>query len=140
MEPFIAFGLFWEIFKHWILGTAVVILDVPLLYEAKLTWLTKPVVVVWLDRVTQAARLVQRDGLPEEQAQNRIKSQLPLELKRERADIVIDNSGTLDSTRQQVERLYTTITAPATMREFAVSRNGILTVFSGVALVWWLFT
>ncbi|CAM6089811.1 unnamed protein product [Calypogeia fissa] len=140
LEPFIAFGIFWEIFKHWIKGTAVVILDCPLLFEAKITWITKPVVVVWLDRETQQARLRQRDGLPEEQAENRIKSQLPLELKRDSADIVIDNSGTLDSTRRQVEQLYTTITAPPTLQEFAVSRNGILTVFSGVVLIWWFLS
>lgn len=138
LEPFIAFGLFWEIVKHWIQGTTVVILDVPLLYEAKLTWLTKPVVVVWLDRETQAARLMQRDGLPEEQAQNRIKSQLPLDLKRERADIVIDNSGTRDTTRQQVEKLYTRITATLTWQEFVSSRNGVLTIVSGVVLIWLL--
>ena len=54
----IAMGIYWEIFKHWIKGTRVVILDIPLLFEAKLDRLTKPIIVVWVDAETQEKRLV----------------------------------------------------------------------------------
>jgi dephospho-CoA kinase len=92
-------GLFYEILKHWILGTSVVVLDVPLLFEAKIDWLTRPIIVVWVDDLTQEARLMARDNSSKEQARNRITSQLPLDVKRARADIVIDNSGSLEQTK-----------------------------------------
>ncbi|KAL2645382.1 hypothetical protein R1flu_012969 [Riccia fluitans] len=138
LEPFIAFGIFWEIFKYWLYGTHVIVLDIPLLYEAKMDWISKPVVVVWLDRETQEARLLRRDHLPEEQARNRINSQLPLDIKRDKADIIIDNSGTLENTQAQVDNLYTTITAPLSLKEFLLSRTGILTSFTGVVIIAWL--
>ncbi|KAG6554375.1 hypothetical protein Mapa_004292 [Marchantia paleacea] len=138
LEPFIAFGLWWEIFKHWLYGTYVVVLDVPLLFEAKLTWITKLIVVVWVDRETQEARLLKRDHLPEEQARNRINAQLPLEVKRDKADIVIDNTGTLENTKLQVDKLFTTINAPFTVKEFLLSRTGVLCSFTGVVIIGWL--
>ncbi|KAI5056404.1 hypothetical protein GOP47_0028222 [Adiantum capillus-veneris] len=58
MSLSIGMGLYWELFKHWIKGTKVVIMDVPLLFEAKLNRLTKPVIVVWVDSITQEVRLV----------------------------------------------------------------------------------
>ncbi|KAL3676322.1 hypothetical protein R1sor_026270 [Riccia sorocarpa] len=67
IKPFIAFAIFWVTFKHWLYGTRVLVLDIPLLYEAKMDWMAKPVVVVWLDRQTQEARILRRDCLPEEQ-------------------------------------------------------------------------
>ncbi|CAK9216607.1 unnamed protein product [Sphagnum troendelagicum] len=99
MEPCIMSGLFYEILKHWILGTSVVVLDVPLLFEAKIDWLTRPIIVVWVDDLTQETRLMAQDNSSKEQARNRITSQLPLDVKRARADIVIDNSGSLEQTK-----------------------------------------
>ncbi|BBN00660.1 dephospho-CoA kinase [Marchantia polymorpha subsp. ruderalis] len=138
LEPFIAFGLWSEIFKQWLYGTHVVVLDVPLLFEAKLTWMTKPIVVVWVDRETQEARLLKRDHLPEEQARNRILAQLPLEVKRDKADIVIDNTGTLENTKLQVDQLFTTINAPLSLKELLLSRTGVLCWVTGVVILGWL--
>jgi dephospho-CoA kinase len=66
----------------------------------------KEVVVVWVDPLTQLNRLVERDGLDEETARARIATQMPLDEKKGRADHVIDNSGSREQTRQQVERVY----------------------------------
>jgi dephospho-CoA kinase len=84
----------------------LLILDIPLLYENGRTDMVEKVVVVWVDRATQLGRLVQRDHLTAEQAQQRIASQMPLGVKRQRADEVIDNSGSLEATRRQVEAIY----------------------------------
>ena len=62
IQPAISLGLLSEVFKHWIQGTAVVIMDIPLLFEMKMNYLTHPVVVVWVDRATQEARLTKRDS------------------------------------------------------------------------------
>jgi dephospho-CoA kinase len=49
---------------------------------------------------------MQRNGLSAEAAAARIKAQLPIEEKRRRAGVVIDNSGRLEATRAQVARLW----------------------------------
>ncbi|MBE3556576.1 MAG: dephospho-CoA kinase [Firmicutes bacterium] len=84
----------------------VILLDVPLLYEIGMdAWMHK-VVVVWVPREVQIARLMQRNGLTRPEAEARVKSQMSLDEKRRRADYVIDNSGSLQSTRAQTERVW----------------------------------
>jgi dephospho-CoA kinase len=82
------------------------LLDIPLLYENSRTSVVEKVIVVWVDLKTQLRRLTGRNRLSIEQAQQRIASQMPLDQKRARADIVIDNSGGLEDTRRQVEKIY----------------------------------
>lgn len=84
----------------------LLILDIPLLYESGREGTVEKVIVVWVDRATQLQRLITRDGLTAEQAEQRLAAQLPLDEKRSRADEVIDNSGTPEQTRRQVEALY----------------------------------
>ena len=128
MQPCIAFGLLYEVAKHWIRGTPVVIMDIPLLFETKMDRLTHVVVVVWVDRATQETRLTKRDKSTLSQAQARINSQLPLDAKRDRADHVIDNSGSLQNTMEQVDKLNGIITRPLTWRELAFSRLGVVAI------------
>ena len=54
----------------------------------------------------QLERIVARDALPEDQAQARIDSQLPIDEKASLADVVIDNSSDWDETANQVRKLY----------------------------------
>jgi dephospho-CoA kinase len=84
----------------------VLILDIPLLYETARTTPVEKVIVVWVDPATQIRRLLDRGGLTPEEARKRIAAQMPLDEKRALADHVIDNSGSLDATRRQVEALY----------------------------------
>lgn len=84
----------------------LLILDIPLLYESGREGTVEKVIVVWVDRTTQLQRLIGRDGLDTGQAEQRLAAQLPLDEKRSRADEVIDNSGTPEQTRRQVEALY----------------------------------
>jgi dephospho-CoA kinase len=72
---------------------AVVIYDVPLLFEAGIDKRVDKTIVVTADRETQIARLAKRNGLTRAEALRRIKSQWPLSRKIRRADIVI--KGTL---------------------------------------------
>ncbi|KAG0614710.1 hypothetical protein M758_6G197800 [Ceratodon purpureus] len=136
IQPCISLGLLYEVFKHWIQGTAVVIMDIPLLIEMRMNYLTHPVVVVWVDRATQEARLTKRDNSTIEQARARIDSQLPLDKKRDLADYVIDNSGSLEDTILQIQKLKSLITAPPTWKELAFSRFGVAAILTAaVALV-----
>ena len=72
---------------------AVVIYDVPLLFEAGIDKRVDHTIVVTADRETQIARLKKRNGLSQAEAIRRIQAQMPLSKKIRMADIVID--GTL---------------------------------------------
>ncbi len=80
-----------------------VVLVVPLLFEAGMTDLVTEIWVVRCSRQQQLERLMQRDKLTEEAAQTRINSQLPIEEKAARADVVLDNSDTQDALLRQVD-------------------------------------
>jgi dephospho-CoA kinase len=84
----------------------VLIVDIPLLYENDRTGMVEAVIVVWVDARTQLRRLNERGGLTLDEAQQRIAAQMPLDEKRARADVVIDNSGSRENTRRQVEAIY----------------------------------
>jgi dephospho-CoA kinase len=87
-------------------GPGVLIVDIPLLYENDRTNTVESVIVVWVDPQTQLRRIRDRDGLSADAARQRIAAQMPLDEKRARADHVIDNSGSREDTRRQVEAIY----------------------------------
>ena len=80
-----------------------VVLDIPLLFEEKLDRLCEKTVVVYAPAALQKKRLKKRNRLSEKEIKNRLKSQMPIEQKKKKADFVIDNSGSLIVTRQQVQ-------------------------------------
>ncbi|KAJ6350222.1 hypothetical protein OIU78_006399 [Salix suchowensis] len=53
LAPYISSGIWWEILRLWLKGYKVIVLDIPLLFEAKMDKWTKPIVVVWVDTETQ---------------------------------------------------------------------------------------
>ncbi|KAG8045430.1 hypothetical protein GUJ93_ZPchr0008g13889 [Zizania palustris] len=128
LAPHISSGIFWEILKLWIKGFKVVILDIPLLFETKMSQWTHPVIVVWVNAETQIERLMSRDGCTEEEARNRINAQLALDWKKSEADIVIDNSSTLDDTKEQFQEVLRNVSEPLTWKERLRSRDGLFSV------------
>ncbi len=84
----------------------IIILDIPLLFESKLTHLVEKVIVVYIPEPMQLERLIARSGLTEEEAQKMVQAQLPIEEKKARADIIIDNSGSITETERQVDHLW----------------------------------
>src|SRR5512143_163582 len=85
---------------------AVVFFDAALLIETGAHMQMDRVVVVWCTPETQMKRLVEKCGLTHHEAELRIVSQMSMDEKRGHADYVVDNDGTLDETRAQVERIY----------------------------------
>jgi dephospho-CoA kinase len=85
---------------------AIVILEVPLLYETNMDKLCQQVVVVWVDRETQIKRLMKRDKMSYEDAVRRVDAQIPLEEKVQLADFVIDNRGSIVETKEKATRYY----------------------------------
>lgn len=91
---------------------AVVVLDVPLLFDVPLPELESlPAVVVYASPQTQLRRLRERDGLTEDEAQERLRAQRPLRDKLARARWVVDNDGDLARTAEQVRRVWEEVTA-----------------------------
>lgn len=82
----------------------LVVADIPLLYEADYQQYMDQVAVVYIPKELQLTRLMQRDHLTKEAALQRMKSQLSIEEKRQKADFLFDNQGTREETRQQVLR------------------------------------
>lgn len=87
-------------------GAPLVVYDVPLLYESGLEAGFEAVIVVYVDEATQRARVAARDQLPADEIEDRIRAQQPLADKAARAQHVIDNRGTPEATRAQVEALF----------------------------------
>ncbi|TKD67893.1 dephospho-CoA kinase [Pseudalkalibacillus hwajinpoensis] len=83
-------------------GEPHVVLDIPLLYESELNHLVERTLLVYVDPSTQLKRLMERDGSTEQEATERIQSQMPIEKKKELADAVIDNTGSLKESEDQL--------------------------------------
>jgi dephospho-CoA kinase len=87
-------------------GAAVVVQDVPLIFENGLERLYSTVILVYVPEHQQLTRLVEGRGIAEDRARAIIATQIPIEEKRKLAHHVIDNSGSREATRQQVEWLW----------------------------------
>ena len=84
----------------------VVVIDAIKLFESGLAEHCGQIWVVYCDPETQIARLMERNGLDEASARQRINAQPPQDEKIARADVVIDNSGSIAATREQVRRAW----------------------------------
>jgi dephospho-CoA kinase len=84
---------------------ALVVYEVPLLFESGAHKRVDKIIVVGADRDTQIARLKQRDRMTRTEALRRIKAQMPLAEKVRRADVVIDGTRSKALLRQEVRRL-----------------------------------
>jgi len=85
---------------------SLLVLDIPLLFEGRMDRLCDQVWVVWVPREIQIERLMDRNWLSREEAIKRIDAQMSLDAKARLADIVIDNSGTMEETMIQVVTHY----------------------------------
>lgn len=97
--------------EHTAAGFDIVVYEVPLLFEGNLHEWLRPVILVACDVDTQLQRLQQRDGLDRAQAQKHIDAQMSLAEKRRLADYVIENNGSLDELKRQVEAVLEKIKA-----------------------------
>lgn len=103
--------------EAWKDGAAVVILDVPLLFETGMDALCDETWTLYLDRDKQVERVVVRDGLTREQAEARVDSQMPVDERNARATYAIDTDQPIEKTRAVLEGLYRAALKRAESRE-----------------------
>lgn len=92
--------------RLWNNGADVCVWDVPLLFEAGFEKFVDQVWVVWIPRDLQIRRVLARDKLSLKEVEARIAAQGSLDDKRQRADVVIDNSGNELGTNAQLEEAW----------------------------------
>ena len=100
-------------------GDRVVVCDIPLLFEKKMVDHFDRIVLVDAPRPVRLERLVNDRGLRETEAMDMIASQMPAELKRARADFVIDNAATLTELERRVNDVWASLIQDAEAREHA---------------------
>ena len=83
----------------------IIVLDAPLLLEAGLRRMVDKLIVVKIKRVKQLERIQRKFSFSREDILKRIKRQMPLQLKVHLADFVIDNRGTIEETKKQIEEI-----------------------------------
>ncbi|VDI01214.1 dephospho-CoA kinase [Mytilus galloprovincialis] len=106
-HPEIYKSILWKILKAFVRGRQFVILDLPLLFETgKLLPYASYIVVVSCSEEQQKERLMKRNTLSKEDADQRIGSQMSLAEKRRQATYIIDNDADIEYTRQQVKNIH----------------------------------
>jgi dephospho-CoA kinase len=96
--------------------TAVVLYDVPLLFEAGIDKRVQKIIVVTADQQTQIARLKKRNSLSRAEALRRIRSQMPLAKKAQMADLVIDGTVSRAVGRRRVQAAFAILSQWATSK------------------------
>ena len=94
-------------------GDRIVVCDIPLLFEKNLAGDFDRIVLVDAPRDVRLDRLVKDRGLRETEAMEMIAAQMPAELKRARADFIVDNTGSLTELEEQVSAVWAALEAEA---------------------------
>ncbi|KAK9369058.1 dephospho-CoA kinase-domain-containing protein [Lipomyces kononenkoae] len=105
---------------HWLISRAdIVVLDIPLLFEAKFDLFCGLTMVVACNPDLQRERLLKRDGhvLTEKEADQRIASQMPIDDKAQLADVVVWNDGDLDELHAKLATMIANI-RPSRLRKW----------------------
>ena len=91
--------------KNSVCGKKIVVLEVPLLFQAGWEILCDEVWAVTVNREEQISRLINRDKITRDQAIAKINSQMPVEEICARSDVVIENDKTLPELREKISEL-----------------------------------
>ena len=89
-----------EIFNHEV---EIVFISVPQLFESGFDKMFDKILYIYTPEEVRINRLIKRNNLSYEEALSRIKAQMPDEIKKQRADYVIENVATIENLSQKVE-------------------------------------
>jgi dephospho-CoA kinase len=102
-------------------GDRVVVCDIPLLFERHMTDRFDRILLVDAHRAIRLERLVKERGLRETEAMEMIAAQMPAELKRARADFIVENDGTFAQLERRVNDVWTALIRDATVPRSAAA-------------------
>jgi dephospho-CoA kinase len=85
---------------------AIVLSDIPLLFEGRMQSLFDLTILVMIPPEEQIVRLIARNGLMQDEAQKRLKNQMPINDKIILSDIVIDNQASIADTEKKVKEIW----------------------------------
>jgi dephospho-CoA kinase len=102
-------------------GDRIVVCDIPLLFERHMTDQFDRIVLVDAPRPLRLERLMRERRLSETEAMDMIAAQIPADLKRARADYIIDNVGTLRTLEGLVSEVWDALEKEAHAKEEASS-------------------
>lgn len=106
MIPVLTEKLISEIEKHKKMGTEFLVLDAAILFEAGWDKLADITIVIYTPKELQLKRLIEREQIDEFEALARIKAQMPIEEKIKKANIVIENTGTIEELKEKVMEVW----------------------------------
>ncbi|MDP9202082.1 MAG: dephospho-CoA kinase [Gemmatimonadota bacterium] len=115
-------------------GDPIVVCVIPLLFERNLVDEFDAIVLVDAPRPIRLERLVTTRGLEETDAMNMIAAQMPADLKRARADYVIENTGSLDDLERDVDALWSSLQRNEVGTGSRVRSNAVGTESDGRAI------
>lgn len=91
-------------------SSKLVVYEIPLLFESGMSAKDfKKTILIKADDSVCLQRIISRDNLTAEEAKNRLAAQIPTAIKAQSADIVVDNSGSLEQLQQQLSTLYNSL-------------------------------
>lgn len=94
-------------------GDRVVVCDIPLLFEKGMAERFDRIVLVDATRPVRLERLLKDRGLQTTEAMEMIAAQMPAELKRARADFIVENNGTLTQLERRVQDVWSALQGEA---------------------------
>lgn len=103
--PFIIKEIFNRLDDLEELGEKVAFVDAPLLIETNINKMMNYNILVWVDKETQIKRVMLRDDFSRESALSRIDSQMDLDEKKKYVDYIVDNSNSIEDTKNQLRNL-----------------------------------
>ena len=103
MMPFIISEIFHRFKTYEEDNCKICFLDAPTLIENNLHTSMDVTILVWVKSDVQIKRIMQRDGLNFDGVMDRIRAQMPIDKKKEFADLIIDNGGSIQNTKLQLD-------------------------------------
>lgn len=104
-----------ERIKHYIeinRGREPIFLDIPLLFECNLEYLSDMVILVACSEDIQLMRVMERDEVEVEEARAIIDKQMPMECKRGKADYIIENNEGIMELEEKIEKFIRELKKP----------------------------
>lgn len=103
--PFIIKEITYRLNELEDIGERIAFVDAPLLIETGIYKDMDYNVLVYVDKETQINRVMERDGFSKEHTLKRIEAQIDLDDKKNFVDYIIDNSGSIANTKNQLEQI-----------------------------------